>query len=209
MAEVKRNMGDMRSAMQLAFQADDLVKKKYVTNPEKNPLTGRLSLRLKDNDSRHTSDENESEVDVMEKFNRLVTVSEVAETQLSYNEKIKGRVQDRNVQVEPEPSYAVSFAQGPASLKSVSNYFRELDDLNQMRLISRQFYLSPGLPAGSDNELSRQIFSFADDISQQIKSGKERPDRPPCARRSPDHALSRRLYRISTLQSALTKKILP
>ena len=26
MAEVKRNMGDMRSAMQLAFQADDLVK---------------------------------------------------------------------------------------------------------------------------------------------------------------------------------------
>ncbi len=36
----------------------------------------------------------------MEKFNRLVTVSEVAETQLSYNEKIKGRVQDRNVQVE-------------------------------------------------------------------------------------------------------------
>ena len=46
MAEVKRNMGDMRSAMQLAFQADDLVKK-YVTNPEKNPLTGRLSPRLK------------------------------------------------------------------------------------------------------------------------------------------------------------------
>ena len=174
MAEVKRNMGDMRSAMQLAFQADDLVKK-YVTNPEKNPLDRPAIAAAESNDSRHTSDENESEVDVMEKFNRLVTVSEVAETQLSYNEKIKGRVQDRNVQVEPEPSYAVSFAQGPASLKSVSNYFRELDDLNQMRLISRQFYLSPGLPAGSDNELSRQIFSFADDISQQIKSGKERP----------------------------------
>ncbi len=174
MAEVKRNMGDMRSAMQLAFQADDLVKK-YVTNPEKNPLDRPAIAAAESNDSRHTSDENESEVDVMEKFNRLVTVSEVAETQLSYNEKIKGRVQDRNVQVEPEPSYAVSFAQGPASLKSVSNYFRELDDLNQMRLISRQFYLSPGLPAGSDNEFSRQIFSFADDISQQIKSGKERP----------------------------------
>ncbi len=77
-----------------------------------------------------------------------------------------------------------------------------------MRLISRQFYLSPGLPAGSDNELSRQIFSFADDISQQIKSGKERPiDRLALGVAQTMLKNFRRLYRISTLQSALTKDL--
>ena len=42
MAEVKRNMGDMRSAMQLAFQADDLVKNMSQIL-KRTPLTGRLS----------------------------------------------------------------------------------------------------------------------------------------------------------------------
>lgn len=174
MAEVQRNMGDMRSAMQLAYHADNLVQK-YVSNPEQNPLDRPAIVAAESNDSRNHTLSEESETEVMDKFNRLITVSEVAETQLSYNEKIKGRVQDRNVQVEPEPSYAVSFAQGPTSLKALSNYFRELDDLNRQHLVSRQFYLSPGLPYDSDSEFSQQIFQLADDISSIIKSGKGRP----------------------------------
>ena len=173
MAETRRQAGDMRSAMQYARQGDALVEN-YVKNPDKNPLDKPAIAAAESNDVRHTGNDNESETEVMERFNRLVTVSDAVETQLSYNEKIKGRVQDRNVQVEPEPMYAVTFTPAPLSLRSVSNYFRELDDLNQMRLIQRQFYLTPGLSSG-DQATTDQLFRYADDLTSIIKSGKGRP----------------------------------
>lgn len=173
-AETKRNMGDMRSAMQFVHQADKMVEN-YVKNPEKNPLDRPTIAAAETTDARGQHSDNESEIEVMNRFNRLVTVSEAVETQLSYNEKIKGRVQDRNVQVEPEPIYAVTFTPAPMTLRSVSNYFRELDDLNSQRFISRQFYLTPaGLQSLSDDEAAR-LFAFADDLSSLIASGKGRP----------------------------------
>ncbi|MDE6533891.1 MAG: tetratricopeptide repeat protein [Muribaculaceae bacterium] len=174
MAEAKRNMGDMRTAMQLVYQADDMVKG-YVKNPEKNPLDRPAIAAAESNNAKQRYDDNESETEVMNRFNRLVTVSDAVDNQLSYNEKIKGRVQDRNVQVEPEPMYALSFTPSPLSLRSVSNYFRELDDLNQQRFIQRQFYLTPGLSAGSDTKATEELFGYADEIISLIKSGKARP----------------------------------
>lgn len=172
-AETHRNMGDMKKAMQNVRLADDLVQK-YVKNPEKNPLDRPAIAAAETNDVSSRFSDDESESDVMERFNRLVTVSDAVETQLSYNEKIKGRVQDRNVNVDIEPLYAVSLSSGPASLKAVSNYFRELDDLNQQRLISRRFYLTPGLNAGSSDDVET-LFLFSSDLENLIKEGKGRP----------------------------------
>ncbi len=174
MAETKRSMGDMRSAMQLAHKADTMVEN-YVKNPEKNPLDKPVIAAAETKDAHETADDNESEIEVMNRFNRLVTVSEAVETQLSYNEKIKGRVQDRNVQVEPEPIYALTFIPAPLTLRSVSNYFRELDDLNGQRFISRQFYLTPAGVQSLDEETANSLFDFAADLTSLIQSGKGRP----------------------------------
>ena len=117
-AETKRNMGDMRSAMQFAHKADTMVEN-YVKNPDKNPLDRPTIAAAETKDARESQNGDESEIEVMNRFNRLVTVSEAVETQLSYNEKIKGRVQDRNVQVDTEPLYLVTLIPAPATLKSV------------------------------------------------------------------------------------------
>lgn len=174
MAETKRNMGDMRAAMQFVHQADMMVEN-YVKNPEKNPLDRPTIAAAETKDVRDTQREDESEVEVMNRFNRLVTVSEAVETQLSYNEKIKGRVQDRNVQVEPEPVYMITFTPAPLTLRSVSNYFRELDDLNGQRFISKQFYLIPATANMIDETEAQQLFAYADDLKSLIQSGKGRP----------------------------------
>ncbi len=177
MAECKRNMGDMKSAMQLVYKADDLVKK-YIVNPEANPLDKPTIAAAKTTDARYSGENSDSEmgdIEVMEKFNRLVTVSEAVQTEMSYNEKIKGRVQDRDVQVDIEPVYALSFLEAPASLKSVSNYFRELDDLNQQRLIRKQIHLNPGLQSISDEKVSEDLFAFTEDVRRLMESGKGRP----------------------------------
>lgn len=166
----------MRSAMQLVYHADDLVKK-YVVNPEQNPLDRPAIAAAETTDAKYSgdADSEEAEIEVMEKFNRLVTVSEAVNTEMSYNEKIKGRVQDRDVQVDIEPIYALSFYNAPTSLKSVSNYFRELDDLNQQRLISRQIHLTPGLQTASDVKMSEELFMLADDLRNLIAGGNGRP----------------------------------
>lgn len=175
MAETYREQGDMRRAMQLVHHADELVKK-YVANPEKNALDRPTIAAAQTKDARgKDSNEEESEIEVMEKFNRLVTVSDAVETQLSYNEKIKGRVQDRNVQVDIEPVYTLSFNPGPITLRSVSNYFRELDDLNQQHYINRQIYLNPGSPGSGDEASTEQLFEYARELDDLITSGRARP----------------------------------
>lgn len=172
MAEAKRNSGDMRAAVRLARHADELVEK-YIGNPEKNPLDRPAIAGAESNDARDAVSE-ESESEVMEKFNRLVTVSNAVETQLSYNEKIKGRVQDRNLQVEPEPIYLLSFIAPPVTLRAVSNYFRELDDLNQRHLIGKTVHLVPGMANVSGNEAD-VLFSYADELKGIVEAGRARP----------------------------------
>lgn len=173
-AEVYRDMGDMRTAMQHAHIGDDLVKK-YVSNPEKNPLDRPAIAPGKTRTARDTADEDESEIEVMSRFNQLVTVGGATDQQqLTYNEKIKGRVQDRDIRVEPEPAYMLSLQDSPLSLRSTSNYFRELDDFNQRGYVSDKIYLSTGVDTAEESVLKR-LFDRADFYEGVVADGKARP----------------------------------
>ena len=94
-------------------------------------------------------------------------MQEIPQTQLSYNERIKGRVQDRNVIAEPEPLYAISFNPSPKALGGVTNYFRELDAFNRGRYITRQLYLSPMQSGMSDDEYDA-LFKLVDSYTSVI-----------------------------------------
>lgn len=173
-AETEKNMGNIKNALAYMHKADELVEK-YVLNPEKNPLDRPTIAPSQTNTvNKDLVSEDESETEVMERFNQLVTISQTVDQNLTYNEKIKGRVQDRNVNVEMEPSYALTIAAPPQSLKSLSNYFRELDDLNQMRLLNYTIYLSPGLESSDYGNLMTELF----DISAAFESRKDVQMRP-------------------------------
>lgn len=175
MAEAWRNLGDMKKAYQKANYAEELVKK-YVRNPETNRLDRPTIAAGKTNSDRpRTGDEEESETEVMERFNQLVTISANATAQLSYNEKIKGRVQDRDIQVDPEPTYALSFYDSPVTLRSLSNYFRELDDFNQRGYISEKLYLAPGSITPTDEERISALFAKAAYYNGLMEQGSARP----------------------------------
>ncbi|MCH5241162.1 MAG: tetratricopeptide repeat protein [Muribaculaceae bacterium] len=166
MAEAERNLGNNRQAAFLIHKGEELVEG-YVNDPEKNPLD-RPAIAASQTHSvnRNGEDTDESETEVMERFNHLVTISQPAEDNLSYNEKIKGRVQDRNVNVEMEPSYALTLAVPAETLKTLSNYFRELDDLNQMRILNHTIYLSPGLASANYGDMMTELF----DISSRMEA---------------------------------------
>ena len=174
MAEAERNLGNIRQAAFLIHKGEELVEG-YVHDPQKNPLDRPAIAASQSNSVNHNGDqEDESETEVMERFNHLVTISQANEQNLAYNERIKGRVQDRNVTVEMEPSYALTLALPSQSLKSVSNYFRELDDLNQMRVINQTLYLSPGLESSEYGDIMPELFEISERL-QSPKAGRLRP----------------------------------
>ena len=174
MAEAERNLGRNRQAAFLIHKGEELVEG-YVHDPEKNPLDRPAIAASKTqavNRNGETNDESESEV--MERFNHLVTISKASEQTLSYNERIKGRVQDRDVNIEMEPSYALSIATPAQSLKSVSNYFRDLDDLNNMRILNNTIYLTSGLESRDFQDLMPELF----EISERLLSANPQKLRP-------------------------------
>ena len=173
-AEALQSMGNMRAAMQSMYHGDELVRG-YVKNPEKNPLDRPTIQAGTANNGTEENAADDNPDAVMDKFNQLVTVGSASETQLSYNEKIKGRVQDRDMNVAPEPAYMLSFHQTPQTLKATSNYTRELDDFNQRGYIAEHIYLSPAPLAGDSTSDYESMFALADKYQTAVATGEPRP----------------------------------
>lgn len=166
-AETERNLGNLKAVGANVNHAESLVRK-YVANPEENPLDRpTIAAGTPRNANRTPDGEEEDENDVMNRFNQLVTMHDIPQTQLSYNERIKGRVQDRNVIAEPEPLYTISFNPSPKSLGGVTNFFRELENFNRGRYITRPLYLSP-LQTGLDDLEYDALFRMADNYTSII-----------------------------------------
>lgn len=168
-AEAERGLGNLKAVGANVNYAENLVRQ-YVANPESNPLdrpTIAAGTPNHANNSPDSGDSTEDENEIMDRFNQLVTMQEIPETQLSYNEKIKGRVQDRDVMAEPEPLYAISFAQSPKSLVSETNFFRELDAFNRGRYINKTLYLSPMDGQNLDIDYET-LFKMAEDYTSII-----------------------------------------
>ncbi|MDE6717334.1 MAG: tetratricopeptide repeat protein [Muribaculaceae bacterium] len=191
MAECLHQLGDMRGAMTNVHHAEELIKK-YVKNPGKFQLdrptiaSGTTNTKgLEEEPDPRDGDDREGETDirVMERFNQLVTVSPSSTAQLSYNERIKGRVQDRDMAVEPEPDYMLSFYAPRQSLKITSNYFRELDDFNQGGYVEEKINLAPAYShlsgvggAGEENASQwERIFSRIEYYEGIAAEGAARP----------------------------------
>lgn len=130
-AQARQSLGDMRGAVAAYKKGEELVRG-YVKNPKKNPLDRPAIQPGQTNTDGLDRKENESELDVMERFNRLITVSaeKVADKNISFNESIKGKVQDKDMKIEPEPYFMLTFSSPEETLGKSSLYFRDLDKLN-------------------------------------------------------------------------------
>lgn len=167
-AECYRNLGNIREMVANIKKADNLVSQ-YVSNPRRNPLD-RPTIQPGKTHNGKSSSREEDEESFMEKFNQLVTASATDEPQMAFNERIKGRVQDRDIKVGHENSFSLSFYPPERSLRNLSNNFRNLDNINRHQYISRKIYLHQGDPTPGDNDLLSKVFSIENDFSNSIAS---------------------------------------
>lgn len=173
MAECYRLLGKPQEMVNNIKKGDNLVAH-YVSNPSKNPLD-RPTIAPGRNDNMKSDEDSEEEF--MEKFNRLMTSNEGSEPQMSFNDKIKGRVQDRNIKVTLEEAYTLSFIAPNASLNNNPNYFRELDELNRAGYINQKIYLFSGNPTPNNEDMMKVAFSLEESFSNAIQNstGEGRP----------------------------------
>lgn len=101
------------------------------------------------------------EAETARRFANLVTVDDNAEIHEEYNNSaIRGRVQDRNLRIEPEPWLEIAYYSTPNELRSSTYYIKEVDDLNATRMLRHVLRVTTGLPSLDDDESAAHFKSI-------------------------------------------------
>lgn len=170
-AQCRHELGDEKGAIRNMMIADDIVRK-YVENPRKNPLD-RPTIDEAANSKGSKGSEGESDEEIMDRFNQLVTAEVEPQAGLTFNDRYKGRVQDRETSLQPEPLFYLSLISPEENLKAVANYFRELGELNSRNYIDETIYLKEDDKQMNQEEINR-AFDMVEKYTASIASGSNR-----------------------------------
>lgn len=109
------------------------------------------------------SDGNPFEVDdaTSKRFATLLTVDDNADFREEYNNTaIRGRIQDRNLNIEIEPMMMLSFYSSPTELRTGTYYIREVDDLNATRALRFILVVTNVVPTLDEATVARHFQSI-------------------------------------------------
>jgi tetratricopeptide (TPR) repeat protein len=138
-ADAKRKMHDNAGADRdawTAFEIEERLRKERaaggVTAKDDNAVAGTTD----DENTREQSDKN------IHKFNRLVVYDKEDERKNKYQSDIRGRVQDRNVRIDLEPQFVLTYYEKPDPVKKIVYYDKTVEDYNALRILPFQLRLT-------------------------------------------------------------------
>lgn len=112
---------------------------------------------------------------VRRRFASLLTVDNSADITPDYNNSaIRGRVQDRRMNIEIEPPMLLSYYSSPTELRSGTCYIREVDDLNTTRSL-RFIIVVTNNPPTIDENMAARHFQSIDYYNSYLATHKARP----------------------------------
>ena len=114
-----------------------------------------------DNNTREQSDKN------IDKFNRLVVYDKEEERRNKFNSDVRGRVQDRNVRVDLEPQFILTFYEKPDPVKKQLYYSKLIDDFNQQMVLKMKLLITNEEAALTEDQIAAH-FASIDDYSARI-----------------------------------------
>lgn len=89
------------------------------------------------------------------------------------NKSIRGRVQDRDTRIETEPMFVLSFYSAPTELRQSTAYMREIEQVNDTRVLSAALQLLPNPPV-SDEETANRHFRSIERATQFLATHQPR-----------------------------------
>lgn len=160
-SENRRLMGDMKSAERDYRKSMALAKTRVAVDDS----TGKEST---DTASFEASEPQEV---VANRFTSLLTISNNAEVKEEYsNNSIRGRIQDRNVSIEVEPLFTLSYYTSPTEIKENGYYLREIDDINSTRILRFLIMLTNHEPQLTDESAIKRHFESIEYYNSYIST---------------------------------------
>jgi len=182
-SEVKKAMNDAKGADKDYWYAYDLEQKLKKEKANGKIVTGKGVFNASDStvladsktnsggkNTRESSDKN------IEKFNRLVMYDKDEEVKSSYKNEIRGKVQDRQVKVDLEPQFVVTYYEKPEEIdKTINRYDKTIADYNARMILKMQLKIVNKEAAVSDQQ-AQYHFKSIDDYSLIIEKDSTNAD---------------------------------
>ena len=161
--EAKRKMGDLRGGNADYDRALAIFKAKKTKVSDFNPAQIEADAARQRAEQRALSRNEappESEEEIISRFNNLLTVAPENPIKPEYENKQRGRIQNSNVEVEPEPPYLLSYYADDNQLTSGAAYMKEITELNDLRQLPGTLALVGGDKALNELQISRRFASI-------------------------------------------------
>ena len=161
-SEAKRKLGDAAGADRdywAAIRMEEQAKNGQL--PKKGDATANADETDEERNTREESDRN------INKFNRLVVYDKETERKSKYQSEVRGRVQDRNVRVDLEPQFVLTYYEKPDSVKKLVYYDKSVEEFNRLMVLSHQLRLTNEEGALTEDQIARH-FQSIDDYSARI-----------------------------------------
>lgn len=100
---------------------------------------------------------------VKREFASLLTSDDNTDFRQEFNNSdIRGKVQDRNLNIDTEPMIELTFYSSPSELRNNTYYIKEVDDLNATRALRNKVLVSSAVPVLTDEDMINRHFKSID-----------------------------------------------
>lgn len=155
-AGVRRKMGDLKGA-----DADEFKVLKAQLEAQNGQRKKSQKPAGKDDEkTRKQSDRN------VENF-RKIMVADNDDEQSRYKTDYRGRVQDRNVNILPQPMFALTYYERPEEVRRQINYYKAIDDLNSRHVLPQPLLIT-NVETSLSEDMVKQHFASIDEQTAAI-----------------------------------------
>lgn len=158
--EAKRRMGDRRGGDADYDAALAIFRKKKTHESNFNPIEIEVTEAAKKREAQQENsaeEEPESTEEIMNKFNTLLTVAPENPIKPEYANRERGRIQNSNVEIEPEPMFLLSYYSVDNKLNGNTYYLKEISDVNDSRLLRATLTLVEGDKQVGEQDINRHF----------------------------------------------------
>lgn len=157
-SECKRLSGD-KVGGERDYKRSQALYEKNKSGGDPDMLAGKENAPI-DGDETERGEQFETETAVKNKFNTLLTVENDNGVKPEYDNKTRGRIQNRNMKIDNEPMFVLSFYTQGNAIKENSYYMKEVDDANASRLLQFVVQLTNRVPNLYEDQIQKHFNSI-------------------------------------------------
>ena len=161
-SEAKRKTGDVSGGKSDYQKAMKLYEQQKHTDNNHREVADNNSDDSGSNNSKENPDKVRKESDKnINKFDRLL-VADNTDMKSKYTNEIRGRVQDRNFNIEIAPAFVLTYYEKPDQVKQTISFISEVENLNRARILPRRVLLTNAEVALDSAKINNHFVSIND-----------------------------------------------